>query len=208
VAVFDKKELDKIQKGMVSNIMDAFQRNKNPICALDMGLGKTRVACNIITDIISKQNDYRILIVIKTSNYMNPWIKELQQTGCIYNPISIGKTNFIKEFENCIYLQGKERFYNFKINSDVYKLLPKYIYIAPYDTLRIDIENNRYDLSVCFDLIIFDELQLIMNTKKETKYLSLIGKLKAHKKLALSGTPGQNTSLEFGLFYIFLNNQA
>ena len=198
---------DKIQKEAVSHIKDSFKNKVNPICALYMGLGKTRVTCKIIRDIMLETDGYRILIVLKTSNYKDPWIDDLLETECISQVEFKRKRVTITEYEKCIYMQGKDRKRNYNTNSEVYILPSKHIYIAPYDTLRIDIEANHYDLSVCFDLIVFDELQLIINTNKGTKNLSAISKLKANKKLALSGTPIQNTLLEIGLMYLFLNDE-
>ena len=203
-----KDDIDTIQGMAVFYILESFKKMVNPICALDMGLGKTRVACSIIQTIITTYNEYRILIVIKASNYKDPWIKELLYTNCIINSKNKGNNPSVREFKNCIYMHGKDRFAYFRSNSEVYKLPSNNIYIAPYDTLRIDIEKNRYDLSLYYDLIVFDELQLIMNTQKKTKALTTLNKLRAKRKLALSGTPGQNTSLEIGLMYIFLNDQT
>jgi superfamily II DNA or RNA helicase len=204
-------DINAIQEEAIRRIHRAFMIFLNPICALDMGLGKTRIACTIIKEMIDKNEYYRILVVIKASNYKNPWIKELLETNII--SYSENKNPARKEniFRNCIYLHGKERFsYLNKINNK-YQFPTGNIILAPYDTLRIDIESDLYnlnDLSSRYDLIVFDELQLIMNAKYRTRNFLALSQLRARKMIALSGTPIQNNIEELGLMYLFLNDHT
>jgi superfamily II DNA or RNA helicase len=69
-----------------------------------------------------------------------------------------------------------------------------------------DIENNRYDTNEPFSLFVIDEIHLFMNSKKLTKRFKTMSKLPALRKIALSGTPIQNSKLELGMIYLFLNN--
>ena len=71
------EKIIKVQEIAFSHIKDSFNRGINPICALYMGSGKTKVACEIIKDIISKNTKYRILIIIRATNLEDPWINEL-----------------------------------------------------------------------------------------------------------------------------------
>ena len=192
--------IQRIQEKALTHIMYSFDRKINPICALEMGLGKTRIACKIIKNIIEEDENFKILIVIKASNYKDPWINELLITNCIK------KSSAKDEFDNCVYLHGKERLKYIKEKTGLYYFQRNNIFITAYDTLRIDIEANRYDPLMCFNLILFDELQLLINADKLTKKLLSITKLSAYKKIALTGSPSQNTKLEIGLMYIFLND--
>ena len=47
-----------------------------------MRLGKTCVACEIIHSEMTNNKDYKILIIIKTSNYKDPQIENLLNTEC------------------------------------------------------------------------------------------------------------------------------
>ena len=211
------ENLNENQKLAVLHIEDSLKLGINPICALSMGSGKTMVACKIIHNTMTINKNYRILIVIKASNFKDPWMTELQKTGCIIekqvnseNSIKAKKTkneeNIIKKYEKFIYLHGIERYIFYKINSNEYLLPGNNIFITSYDTLRIDIEENRYNLTDSFDLIIFDELHKIINTTNHIKNLTALNKLKAFNKVALTGTPIQNDVPEMGLMYIFLND--
>jgi len=202
-----EKDIQYLQDEAFSHILSSFNKLINPICALSMGLGKTRVACNIINYIINNIVNYRVLIVIKASHYENPWIDELFESGCIIAKEDNNGNKKNLQFENCIYLHGEERHKYSSEKSSLFHLPSKNIFISSYDTIRIDIEEGRYDNSLFFDLVVFDELQLIMNTKKQTKKLLALNKLNSSKRIALSGTPIQNTSKELGLMYIFLNNE-
>jgi superfamily II DNA or RNA helicase len=204
-------DINAIQEEAISRIHRAFMIFLNPICALDMGLGKTRIACNIIKETIDKDEYYRILVVIKASNYKNPWIKELLETNII--SYSKNKNPARKEniFRNCIYLHGKERFFYLKKRNNKYQFPSKNIILTSYDTLRMDIENDLYDLnalSSLYDLIVFDELQLIMNAKYRTRNFLALSQLRARTMIALSGTPIQNNTEELGLMYLFLNDRT
>lgn len=212
------ENLNENQKLAVLHIEDSLKLGINPICALSMGSGKTMVACKIIHNTMTINKNYRILIVIKASNFKDPWMTELQKTGCIIekqenseNYIKAkkikNKENIIKKYDKFIYLHGIERYIFYKINSNEYLLPGNNIFITSYDTLRIDIEENRYNLTDSFDLIIFDELHKIINTTNHIKNLTALSKLKAFNKVALSGTPIQNDVPEMGLMYIFLNDQ-
>jgi superfamily II DNA or RNA helicase len=204
-------DINVIQEEAISRIHRAFMISLNPICALDMGLGKTRIACNIIKEMIEENDDYRILVVIKASNYKNPWIKELLETNIISHSKNKNLPQKENIFRNCIYLHGKERFFYLKKRNNKYQFSPKNIILTPYDTLRIDIENDLYDLnaiSSLYDLIIFDELQLIMNAKYRIRNFLALSQLRARKMIALSGTPIQNNIEELGLMYLFLNDRT
>ena len=78
-----------IQKKAINYIINAFNHNMNPICAIDMGIGKTRIACEVIRKFkkLSEKNGrhYTVLIVHKASSFDNPWLKELQKWEIISN---------------------------------------------------------------------------------------------------------------------------
>jgi superfamily II DNA or RNA helicase len=187
--------LGDIQKEALSHIKDSFDNNINPICALDMGLGKTRVACKIIENIMLKKPlFFRILVIIKVSNYQEPWVNELVKCNIISS----------KQDNKLIYIHGKERLKY--LHNNKYHFPNGHILFTSYDTLRIDLEKECYDTSSQFDLIIYDELHTIINSKRPTQKSIVINNLRSIKKLALTGTAIQNDTKELGLIYLFLND--
>ncbi|MDR2008902.1 MAG: DEAD/DEAH box helicase [Bacteroidales bacterium] len=185
-------ELSEVQCKAIGHIEYSFEHNINPICSLDMGSGKTRVACKIIASFHQKNRRYCVLIITKSSLFRKTWIKELEECK-------------IENISSCIIcLHGKER--EKYLGKDAkYSFSDNKIILTSYDTLVKDIENNRYNMEYIIDLMVIDEIQLFMNSNRLTKRCKIISKLPAVKKLALSGTPIQNTSLELGLTYLFLN---
>lgn len=175
----------------LKHIEISFSKDVNPICALGMGMGKTRVAYEIIKKHIESHEDkyYNILIVIKASNYSDPWMSHLTKN---------------QNFSNIIYLHGKDRD-NYLVKGK-YDFFGQNIILTPYETLRLDKKNDRYELTEYFDLIIYDELHTIVNSKRLSLRIIELVKLKTHFKLALTGTPLENYIEEVGLLNIFMND--
>jgi superfamily II DNA or RNA helicase len=182
-----RPQLTITQENAILHINKVFSENNNPICALDTGNGKTIVACEFIFNLISgfKNNDFSILIVISASNKIT-WQNDLSS----YNI-------------EPLYIFSKDK----KINEEGRKYIfpPRSILVTSYKKLLIDIEKNYYDLSKKFDLIIYDELHSIINSKKNTKTSTLLTRLNGAKKIALTATPAKNIALDYGLIHIFLN---
>jgi SNF2 family DNA or RNA helicase len=74
--------------------------------------------------------------------------------------------------------------------------------------LRVDINNNNYDLSQTFNLVIIDEIQTINNCKRLTQKLKSISFIKADRKIVLTASPIQNSVYEIGVVYAFLNDNT
>ena len=184
-------DLSEEQELALKHIISSFHKKINPICALGMGMGKTRVACEIIKKFSEflKNEKVKILIIIKASNYSDPWESELIKD---------------QSLPNIIFLHSKERF-NY-ISNGKYFFHDSNIILTSYETLRLDILNGYYELSEYFDLVIYDELHTIVNSKRLSKRIIAISSLKARYKLALTGTPFQNFYGEIGLINIFLND--
>ena len=183
----------------LNHIYDAFNRNINPICALGPGLGKTVVACEIIWHIINKnEENYRILIINKASNF-KIWENELK--SYFLESESKKPINSPSEYT---YLHGSDR--KRYINKGKYFFPNKMIFLSSYETLSIDIENILFDPNVSFDIIIFDELHTIINSKKLTNKNKNIYQISASRKLALTASPIQNEIEEIGIQYAFLND--
>jgi superfamily II DNA or RNA helicase len=197
-------DLTPIQIEAINHIIKSFSVNVNPICSLGQGLGKTRVACKIIQSLYYAKNlPYKIIIIHRASNYEDPWINELSTYNLI-NKIELNtNTNIVSGY---IYLHGKER-KKAKL-GDKYYFPSRIITLTSYDTLRMDIENNSYDLSQTFDLAIIDEIQTINNCKRLTQKLKSISYVKADRKIVLTASPIQNDVNEIGVIYAFLNDNS
>jgi len=192
-------KLSTVQIEALSSLNESFSNMINPICAGGTGSGKSWIACEIIQDIINENTEnYRILIIHKASNHNDPWLKELRYY------------NFIREAKDIrpgyLYIHGKNR--DKILAGGKYHFPQKIILLTSYETLRLDIEHNYYDLTEPFDLIIYDELHTIINHKRLTKRSKRIYLLQAIKKLALTASPMNNHKYEFGILYAFLNDSA
>jgi len=195
------EDCSEIQIKAINYIMNAFKRNMNPICAIDMGVGKTRVACEVIRKflLLSEKygRHYTVLIVHKASSFDNPWLKELQKWGIITND------------KQSYRLHGGDRWALF----DDYKQqnYPISIIQSSYDTIMNEIDceevggNQIHTKLGEITLTIFDEIHTIINYKKLTKKCMMAIKLNTKFKLALTGTPIQNSNYDLGLTYLFLN---
>jgi superfamily II DNA or RNA helicase len=185
-------ELSSIQHLAINHITDLFSHNINSICALDTGLGKTRVACEIIKAMRKNTKNCEILIVHRASSFHDPWDNELK------------KWNVLDGEEESVWLYGKGRERHLSGNGKY--IFGNKIIQTSYDTITIDIENNRFDFNERFDLIVFDEIHTIINNARLTKKCKIISKIPALNKVALTGTPIQNHVNDLGLIYLFLND--
>jgi len=198
------EDCSKIQKEAINHIINAFNQNTNPICAIDMGTGKTRIACEVIRKFIKLSekngNHYTVLIVHKASSFDNPWLKELK------------KWEIISDDKQLYRLHGRDRWASF----DDYKHqnYPISIIQSSYDTIMNEIDckegddNQIYTKLRKITLTIFDEIHTIINYKKITKKCLMAIKLNTKYKLALTGTPIQNSNYDLGLAYLFLNQTS
>jgi len=193
--------LTPIQIEAINYINISFNNNINPICSTHPGSGKTRIACEIIKQVINNNIDkFRILIIHKASNYEDPWLNHLDASGII-NKENSNDINYTK----FAHIHGKDR-YRFLINGK-YFFPFKSILFYSYETICLDIANNYFYLNEYFDLIIFDEIHTIINSKKLTKKSKNIYMLNGRKILALTATPIQNYTEELGFLFLFLNEK-
>ncbi|WP_423363495.1 SNF2-related protein [Mycoplasma sp. P36-A1] len=147
----------------------------NGILADDMGLGKTLQ----IISIFASENDSKNLVVCPASLVYN-WQDEIikfssdLKTLCITGSEAT-RNELIKEIDN-------------------YDVI-----ITSYDYIRRDI--SKYS-DIEFDYLVIDEAQNIKNHK--TKNAASVKKIKAKNKVALSGTPIENSLAELWSIFDFL----
>ena len=146
----------------------------NGILADDMGLGKTLQVIALIEDIQSELP----CIVIAPSSLIYNWKDEVEK--------------FSKKL-NCKCVLGNQE--NRKKIIDEKADL----YITSYDYMRRDIELYEHKE---FEYVILDEAQYIKNQK--TQNAISVKKLKSRHKLALTGTPIENSLAELWSIFDFL----
>ncbi len=155
-----------------------YDYNLNGILADDMGLGKTVQVLSLFSVLKERNLLERVLIVAPVSTLAN-WIEEIRK--------------FIPHFD--IYLHyGQGRI----DTSD--SISKTEITIVSYQTLRNDIDIFK---GITFTCLVLDEAQIAKNpVSKVYRALSLI---KAEHKLALTGTPVENSTVDLWALMNLLN---
>lgn len=150
----------------------------NGILADDMGLGKT---LQIITLLDSLETKRPSLVVCPSSLIYN-WEDEVHK--------------FSKKLPvTCI--TG-----NMQTRSELIKEIKQGLYVTSYDYMRRDFELYQ---GIEFEYVILDEAQYIKNQK--TKNAQSVKTLKTRHKLALTGTPIENSLAELWSIFDFLMPQ-
>ena len=151
----------------------------NGVLADDMGLGKT---LQVIALLDQLQTDKPSLVVCPSSLIYN-WEDEVHKFSQTL-PVT------------CIVSDAKTR------EMMIHNIHDKHLYVTSYDYIRRDIE--LYD-AIEFEYVILDESQYIKNQK--TKNATSVKQLHALHKLALSGTPIENSLAELWSVFDFLMPQ-
>ena len=151
----------------------------NGILADDMGLGKT---LQVIALLDQLQTDKPSLVVCPSSLIYN-WEDEVHKFSQTL-PVT------------CIVSDANTR------KTMIHAICGKHLYVTSYDYIRRDIE--LYD-AIEFEYVILDESQYIKNQK--TKNATSVKQLHALHKLALSGTPIENSLAELWSVFDFLMPQ-
>lgn len=183
---FKEPELSDLQKDARDFIFNSWKK-VSPIIALDMGTGKTRVACATIRRFIKENKDETgYILVVIPAGLKSDWQEELEKNNIL----------------NSVYLVNNDRKNYFKNNK--IQATPLQVFVTSYDIAAYDYEMYKNN-PPC--MIIYDELQLI-NTANILDKCLVLSKLNmtAKYKFALSGTPMQNDTKEFFVNYCFLHD--
>ena len=149
------------------------------ILADEMGLGKSIQLIYFIKQIIKEKNDAKILIVAPTSLIYN-WKNEFDKFGSELKYKVYAENKWTREKE----LESTEN-----VN----------ILITTYGLLRQDLEKYQ---SMGFELVAIDEAQNIKNIN--TGITKAVKSIKANTKVALTGTPLENSVLELWSIFDFI----
>lgn len=175
----ENKLLRDYQKEGVKWLYTIYKCDLGGILADEMGLGKTLQAIIFLRKLIAEKPDAKILIVSPTSLVYN-WEKEFQK--------------FAPELKYIAVAESKKKRQEIMQNFDNYN-----IFITTYGLVRNDNDEYEYkDFEVC----IIDEAQAIKNY--QAGMTKEIKKIKARTKIALTGTPLENSVLELWSIFDFI----
>lgn len=175
----ENKLLRDYQKEGVKWLYTIYKCDLGGILADEMGLGKTLQAIIFLRKLIAEKHDAKILIVSPTSLVYN-WEKEFQK--------------FAPELKYIAVAESKKKRQEIMQNFDNYN-----IFITTYGLVRNDNDEYEYkDFEVC----IIDEAQAIKNY--QAGMTKEIKKIKARTKIALTGTPLENSVLELWSIFDFI----
>lgn len=175
---FEKKTLRDYQFDGVKWLYTVHKCGFGGILADEMGLGKSLQTISFIKKVLNDDKNSKFLIVVPTSLIYN-WENEFEKFGKEIN-ITLLSGNKIKRMEELD-----------KFNSTVY--------ITTYGILREDIEiYSDKKFKVC----IIDEAQNIKNPK--AGITRSVKKIISETKLALTGTPIENSVIELWSIFDFI----
>ncbi len=149
------------------------------ILADEMGLGKSIQVIYFIKQILKENQNAKILIVSPTSLVYN-WKNEFDKFG--------------SELKYKVFAENKDKRIDELKNIDDTNIL-----ITTYGLLRQD-SDIYYDMK--FDVCVIDEAQNIKNIN--TQVTKVVKKVNATTKIALSGTPIENSVLELWSIFDFI----
>ena len=175
----DKKVLRDYQLLGVKWLYNIYKCGFGGILADEMGLGKSIQLIYLIKQILLEKKDAKILIVAPTSLIYN-WKNEFDKfaSNISYKVLAENKTVRKEELEHL----------------DDYNVL-----ITTYGLVRQDQEKYK---EMNFELIAIDEAQNIKNPNAQMT--KVVKSLTANTKLALTGTPLENSVLELWSIFDFI----
>lgn len=175
----DSNILRDYQKDGVKWLYTLYKCDLGGILADEMGLGKSLQTICFIKQVLFEKKDAKIMIVCPTSLIYN-WKKEFDKFGSLLKYVVVAdskakRLQVINDFDK----------YN--------------IFITSYGLIRND--NDEYE-NRNFEVCIIDEAQAIKNY--QAGMTREIKKIKARTKIALTGTPLENSILEIWSIFDFI----
>ena len=167
------------QKDGVRWLYTLYKCDLGGILADEMGLGKSLQTICFIKQVLLEKPDSKIMIVCPTSLVYN-WKKEFDKFG--------SDLKYVTVFDN----KSKR--------MEIIKDFDKYnVFITSYGLIRND--NDEYE-DKNFEVCIIDEAQTIKNY--QAGMTKEIKKIKARTKIALTGTPLENSVMELWSIFDFI----
>ena len=175
----DSNILRDYQKEGVKWLYTLYKCDLGGILADEMGLGKSLQTICFIKQILKEKEDAKIMIVCPTSLVYN-WKKEFDK--------------FAPNLKYVTVSESKNKRKEIMKNFDKYN-----IFITSYGLVRND--NDEYE-NKNFELCVIDEAQAIKNY--QANMTKEVKKIKARTKIALTGTPLENSVLELWSIFDFI----
>ena len=170
-----KSLLRTYQQQGIQWLYDLKNMNLNGILADDMGLGKTLQVLVFYEQYVSKDKPS---LIVCPSSLMYNWMSEIEKFHIGVDAVCV---TGMQEVRKDIIQESHE------------------LYITTYDYLRRDVELY---MPMEFEYIVLDEAQFIKNPK--TKNAQSVKSLKSKHRLALTGTPIENSLSELWSIFDFL----
>jgi non-specific serine/threonine protein kinase len=152
--------------------------NFGGILADDMGLGKTVQTLALLRDEIN-HSPKKINIIIAPTSVIFNWVREIE--------------NFTPDIKILVH-------YGTRRSKDIRRIKKFPLILTTYGHLRRDISFLK---DVFFNYVILDESQNIKNPNSETS--KSVRHINAQNKLALTGTPVENNTLDLWSQFAFIN---
>ena len=178
ISEIDKQILRDYQITGVKWLYNIYKCNLGGILADEMGLGKSLQTICFIKSILKEKKDAKILIVSPTSLIYN-WEKEFDK--------------FASNLNYMVIAENKNK------RMEILQNLESNIIITTYGLLRRD---KEFYEKLNFEVMIIDEAQNIKNPKAGITTSSK--EIKANCKIALTGTPVENSAVELWSIFDFI----
>lgn len=174
----EKEILRDYQEIGIEWLYNIYKCDLGAILADEMGLGKSIQIIYLFKKLLKEDKTSRFLIVSPTSLVYN-WEEEFKK--------------FAPEIKYEILSSGKDKRHENIINSKAS------VYITSYGILREDLELYQ---DINFSVCVIDEAQNIKNPN--AGITQAVKKIKAHTKIALTGTPIENSVIELWSIFDFI----
>jgi SNF2 family DNA or RNA helicase len=187
--------LEPYQQESIDFITSNWIKGINSLCALDVGMGKTRVACEIISehckkDAIKRLDGYVLICCSTTGTRDSIWKDTLTNYGI-----------------KIITLEG-ERFQRIKMEQRKELTIPPMtVCLITYANLYRNIDYFRKSL---LSLIVFDEYHILTNNslKESHSYRNAVMSLPHCARIGLTATPFINNEMEAMVAFGLLNDTS
>ncbi|MFD2257480.1 SNF2-related protein [Luteolibacter algae] len=171
-------ELRPYQAKGFSWLVNRLDKYEGALLADDMGLGKTLQTITCIEYFLRSYSQSGPVIIVVTTSLLGNWLAEFNR--------------FAPE-RRVITLHGAHRD---KLRADI---LPGDVILTTYGTLARDL---AYHLKQEYSLAVIDEASLIRNP--DTDHSKAVAKLNATRRLALTGTPVENSARDLWSIFRFI----
>lgn len=195
----DLPELKAIQQESIKQIMTNFEKKLNSLCVTGVGSGKTRIACEVIRNILTSKTEIGkqyVLVLAPTKDILeDEWKKTLTAMELPY--VILDRTTFKSNI-----LPQKKKFN--ATSGTVYLCSYKMLISSSYQR----IPNSVFFTNSIPSLIVMDEMHMLTNgcsdKENDKTMFNAIESIPYGKRLGLTATPLVNSLEEIKAIYKIL----